>query len=321
MADYWKSNPRKFCDFCQCWFADNKSSKEFHERGKRHKENVEKKIAELRKKGQKQYETQQQLSGFMKQIEEDAMKAFKKDVASNPDLIPEYKVALVENSVRQQQEQEELTAQQGSRYQPGGTSSTQENTPSSSTTPNDQSQEWMEAVSPEGHTYYWNTKTGVTQWEKPANFISAPSTSSQDKPSSKQKVDEESESDEDEEKKKKEGNEESLTRGTKRNSDAYGGWTSVSTEPEEEQDLQLPEANPLYMSSYVPQAAQYEPREKLDIKEKVVGSIKASSREGQGVCRLRRGKEAKDKSGRGIRPHDVDLHFWTPGCKGSRGVV
>ena len=24
-ADYWKSNPRKFCDVCKCWFGDNKA--------------------------------------------------------------------------------------------------------------------------------------------------------------------------------------------------------------------------------------------------------------------------------------------------------
>lgn len=23
-ADYWKSQDRKYCDFCKCWIADNK---------------------------------------------------------------------------------------------------------------------------------------------------------------------------------------------------------------------------------------------------------------------------------------------------------
>lgn len=23
-TDYWKSNERKFCDFCKCWITDNK---------------------------------------------------------------------------------------------------------------------------------------------------------------------------------------------------------------------------------------------------------------------------------------------------------
>jgi len=25
MADYWKSQPRHFCEFCKCWTADNKA--------------------------------------------------------------------------------------------------------------------------------------------------------------------------------------------------------------------------------------------------------------------------------------------------------
>lgn len=24
MADYWKSNDKKYCDFCKCWITDNK---------------------------------------------------------------------------------------------------------------------------------------------------------------------------------------------------------------------------------------------------------------------------------------------------------
>ncbi|MBW01274.1 WW domain-binding protein 4, partial [Eschrichtius robustus] len=27
-ADYWKSQPKKFCDYCKCWIADNRPQKE-----------------------------------------------------------------------------------------------------------------------------------------------------------------------------------------------------------------------------------------------------------------------------------------------------
>lgn len=37
MADYWKSNAKKFCEICKVWFADNKISIENHERGLKHK--------------------------------------------------------------------------------------------------------------------------------------------------------------------------------------------------------------------------------------------------------------------------------------------
>ncbi|MGH0149687.1 UNVERIFIED_CONTAM: hypothetical protein FKN15_025910, partial [Acipenser sinensis] len=45
-TEYWKSQPKKFCQYCKCWIADNKPSIEFHERGKNHKENVHAKISE-----------------------------------------------------------------------------------------------------------------------------------------------------------------------------------------------------------------------------------------------------------------------------------
>lgn len=53
-ADYWKSQSRKFCDFCKCWIADNKPSIDFHESGKKHKENVKKKLKEIHKNSTKQ---------------------------------------------------------------------------------------------------------------------------------------------------------------------------------------------------------------------------------------------------------------------------
>eukprot|EP00053_Salpingoeca_punica_P013624 m.123331 g.123331 ORF g.123331 m.123331 type:complete len:66 (-) comp16245_c2_seq1:2408-2605(-) len=50
MADVWKSQPRKFCKFCECWIADNKVSVQFHENGRRHKENVDKRVREARER-------------------------------------------------------------------------------------------------------------------------------------------------------------------------------------------------------------------------------------------------------------------------------
>lgn len=33
-------------------------------------------------------------------------------------------------------------------------------------------QPWIEYATPEGRKYYFNTVTKVSQWEKPANFVS-----------------------------------------------------------------------------------------------------------------------------------------------------
>ncbi|KAJ8777880.1 hypothetical protein J1605_014137 [Eschrichtius robustus] len=50
MEDYWKSQPKKFCDYYKCWRVDNRPSIELHARGKNHKENVAKRISEIKQK-------------------------------------------------------------------------------------------------------------------------------------------------------------------------------------------------------------------------------------------------------------------------------
>lgn len=37
MADYWKSNAKKWCEICKIWIADNRIQVENHERGLKHK--------------------------------------------------------------------------------------------------------------------------------------------------------------------------------------------------------------------------------------------------------------------------------------------
>lgn len=81
-SEYWKSNPRKFCDFCKCWIADNKPSVEFHERGKRHKENVQIRLAEMGKKGREDFEAKQNEADFLKSMEE-VLPRCKKSLESN----------------------------------------------------------------------------------------------------------------------------------------------------------------------------------------------------------------------------------------------
>uniref|UniRef100_A0A3P8Q4T0 Matrin-type domain-containing protein n=1 Tax=Astatotilapia calliptera TaxID=8154 RepID=A0A3P8Q4T0_ASTCA len=76
-ADYWKSQPRKFCQYCKCWIADNKPSIEFHERGKNHKENVAAKISEKSIQKAKQEE---RMSKEFAAMEEAALKAYQEDL-------------------------------------------------------------------------------------------------------------------------------------------------------------------------------------------------------------------------------------------------
>ncbi|KAJ8676718.1 hypothetical protein QAD02_012505 [Eretmocerus hayati] len=83
MADYWKSQDRKYCDFCKCWIADNKPSIQFHENGKRHKENVTKRVKEIHKNSVKQAKQQKKFENDIEKMEKAAMAAYLKDVEGN----------------------------------------------------------------------------------------------------------------------------------------------------------------------------------------------------------------------------------------------
>lgn len=83
MADYWKSQSRKFCDFCKCWIADNKPSIDFHEGGKKHKENVSKRLKEIHKNSAKQAKQNKKFEDDLRKMENAAMAAYLKDVENN----------------------------------------------------------------------------------------------------------------------------------------------------------------------------------------------------------------------------------------------
>lgn len=68
-ADYWKSQGRKYCDFCKCWIGDNKPSISFHEGGKKHKENVAKRLKEIQRTSAKQAKENKKFENDLKKME------------------------------------------------------------------------------------------------------------------------------------------------------------------------------------------------------------------------------------------------------------
>lgn len=136
MADYWKSQDRKYCDFCKCWIADNKPSRDFHENGRRHQENIQKRLKSISKDSAKAFKESENVDAAIKAMEAAALEAYRKDVENNADWTS---VAI---NKKMQEENLEIA---------GGSSK----------------KVWREAVTKEGKTYYWNSVTKETCWETP----------------------------------------------------------------------------------------------------------------------------------------------------------
>ncbi|XP_071320872.1 WW domain-binding protein 4 [Trachinotus anak] len=177
MADYWKSQPRKFCQYCKCWIADNKPSVEFHERGKNHKENVAAKITEIKKKSIEKAKQEERMSKEFAAMEEAAMKAYQEDLkrmekeaAGSGSPAQTTTTTTTTTTIIQPKPQ----AKSQPRKQQKKEEKARKKFPQQTET-----QVWVEGQTDDGHTYYYNTITGESQWEKPEGFQGESSASAQ----------------------------------------------------------------------------------------------------------------------------------------------
>lgn len=82
MTEYWVSQGNKWCDFCKIYISNNPSSIRNHELGQRHKENVQKKLADMRKENAAKEKEHKETARALEQIEAKANRSYQKDLAN-----------------------------------------------------------------------------------------------------------------------------------------------------------------------------------------------------------------------------------------------
>ncbi|KAL9691552.1 hypothetical protein QQ045_011976 [Rhodiola kirilowii] len=82
MTEYWVSQGNKWCDFCKLFISNNPSSIRNHELGTKHKEAVEKRLDDVRKKNVAKEKEEKATLKALEQIEAKANRSYQKDVAT-----------------------------------------------------------------------------------------------------------------------------------------------------------------------------------------------------------------------------------------------
>lgn len=160
MAEYWKSIPKKYCDFCKVWFQDNKSSVDFHEKGFKHQANVRKHLTNVRKRGTQKEKEQNQYDAEMRKIEQAALVAYEKDLIAAgktpTGLIKTKKPPIKEES------DDQYKSESQSRYgesTSGLADKSKQETLEMISKKQAKRAEWYESKTVEGKVYYYNRVT------------------------------------------------------------------------------------------------------------------------------------------------------------------
>lgn len=167
MSEYWKSIPKKYCNFCKVWFQDNKSSVNFHERGLKHQANVQKHLAQVQKRGVQQAKELNDHEQEMRKIERAAMVSYQQDLIASGKSLPASSSSSIVNRLKSEEEiKEEKEEEEKKLIQGGGRFGDELRTEKSKKQALDmitkkmaKKHEWFESKTVEGKTYYYNRVT------------------------------------------------------------------------------------------------------------------------------------------------------------------
>ena len=174
MSEFWKSNPRKFCDFCKCWLADNKISISIHENGKGHKEMVQKKISSSHKASVKKEKEEVQAKKLFQQMEKNANKAYEKDLGNVSSTAPAFFESVSIGPGKSNQNPDAKGQKQKRTHDSKSGSKKFSKHPKME--PNDEPEnslepEWFEFKTNSGQPYFIHVETNETTWVKPENAV------------------------------------------------------------------------------------------------------------------------------------------------------
>ncbi|KAJ6661674.1 hypothetical protein lerEdw1_013196 [Lerista edwardsae] len=142
---------------------------EFHERGKNHKENVAKKISEIKKKSLEKAKEEEKMSKEFAAMEEAAMKAYQEDLKRLGQTFEKTECAAQTTAPKKQEEKKQKRKKEKIALEKIAIEAIIKGKGTKGT-PSSETKEWVRGFSPEGYTYYYNTVSGESQWEKPEEF-------------------------------------------------------------------------------------------------------------------------------------------------------
>jgi hypothetical protein len=174
MTDYWKSLPKKYCELCKVWYADNRISIENHERGLKHKNMVQQKLRETAKKSREKEQANQSLNYTLMQMEVAALERVKEDDKSR--RAEAAATALVGQQARddrisssdKNEMREEIKERKRKLQQLKKTAKRSQFWAEDEMSEN--SIQWVQAESDDGQVYFWNIYSGDTQWDVPDSY-------------------------------------------------------------------------------------------------------------------------------------------------------